>query len=377
MYWQSEYLREAATMTRNSTYRIDLPEQGLLSALVLEFSAAPVSGASADGVNWRLGDFIGKIEVIGNGATVIKSYNLREADFLCWLHQGIMRPHFWKNYATQTQLDYGLLLFGRMFKDSEFGLDLSRWDNVELRITNSATSSDLGEDISVDIKQIFLREPAGVGFGGYLRSEIWREWTTVVDETKYHTLPVEFPISTIGLLCIPGVDADNVEETALSNLADDIDFKMRGGTRQIFKGGLDHLLIENYLERAAYVMTATQNVTTADKGFDVGIGRVIGGAWGAGSQDGAGAATIPTMEAPRHSFTQKAETSEADSPISSLWYGMAPFNYSWLWHEHNLRPEFLLKPRDDGPVELNIHTRNNSAADNGTNRILLERLVTG
>ncbi len=42
----------------------------------------------------------------------------------------------------------------------------------------------------------------------------------------------------------------------------------------------------------------------ADKGVRVDLGYVLGGAWGEGSQDGAGAGTIPTMETGRTSYTQ-------------------------------------------------------------------------
>lgn len=377
MYWQHEYLREAATMTRNQTYRIDLPETGLLSALVLEVSADAVSGLGLGGGSWRLIDHLGLVEVIGNGAQVIKSANWKHLSFLDWLHLGVTPPHFWRNYATNTQFEYLAVLFGRTLKDKEFGLDLSRWDNVELRITNSATSSTHGNDPSVDIKQIFLREPPSAGYKGYVRSEIWREWTTVQDETKYHSLPTEFPISSVVVQGVPGVDANFVANTGFANMMDDINFRLRGGTRQVFKGGLDHLMVENYLERGQNVIVAGQADVTADKGVAFDVGRSWGRAGISGSKDGAVSATIPTIIADNTDFTASFEAREADSPVELIKVGMGYMEAAWLWHNHDLSPEGMLDPASDAPIDLDIHTRNASSAASGTNRIILERLVSG
>ena len=377
MYWQHEYLREAATMTRGQTYRIDLPETGLLSALVCEISADAASGYGLSGGDWRLMDKLGLVEVIGNGATVIKSLQFNALQFFAWLHQGVVPPHFWRNYATNTQFEYCVFLFGRYMKDPDYGLDLSRWDNVELRITNDAAAADHGTDLSIDIKQILLREGPG-SFRGYLRSETWREWTTVTDETKYHTLPVEFPISTLALQCIPAVDGTTfIADTSPANLADDIDFKLKGGTRQVFKGGLDHLMVENYLERGANVIMGGQADLTADRGVVGDVGRSWLRAGISGSKDGAVSSTIPTIIADNTDFTVSFEAREADSPVEFVKFGMLPFEIAWLWHNHMLDPQLMLNPQADGPVEVNVHTRNAATADNGTNRLILERLVAG
>jgi len=58
----------------------------------------------------------------------------------------------------------------------------------------------------------------------------------------------------------------------------------------------------------------------ADQGRNIGLGYVLGGAWGSGSQDGAVSGTLPTLEGMRTSFTQKPETYEADSTYTGYSY---------------------------------------------------------
>jgi hypothetical protein len=362
-------------MTRGQTYRIDLPETGLLSSLMLKFSAPSVSGLGLTGGAWRLLDYLGLIEIIGNGSTVIKSLQTKHLAFLQWLKQGNVPPHFWRNYATNTQYEYVPIYFGRFPGDATYGLDLSKWDNVELRVTNSATALTHGADISASIMQLFMRD-VNAGFSGYLRGEVWREWTTVQDETKYFVLPTEFPFSTIALRALPAVTT-GASNTGFSNLMDDVDFSIQGGTKRVYKGGLDDLVVMNHLEKGDELLTAGLADVNADSGIDVSIGRMWGHAAVSGSKDGAVSTVDVTETADETDNTIRFEAREADSPIEFLNVGMGFHNMSWLWNAPTLVPDELLDPRAAGEIRLNIHTRNAAASANGTNQVILERLVTG
>lgn len=361
-------------MVRNQTYRIDLPETGLLSSLLLKVTGPTVSGATLADELWRILDFIDSIEVIGNGATVIKSLEGKHFHFLNWLHQGIVPPHFWRNYATNTQFEYFLINFGRSLGDPDYGLDLSRWDNVELRIANTATATYYGSDFTLSILQSYLRDTPG-GFRGYLRSELWREWTTVQNETKYFTLPTEYPISTLALRALPDTTA-GLSDTGFSNLMDDIDFSIQGGTKQVYKGGLDDLIVMNYLERGAEIITSGEADVNADRGIDVGVGRMFGWSGVSGSRDGAVSATVPTMLGDATDNTISFEAREADSPVEFMVRGMGFQNTGYLVHAHDLDPAKMIDPRQVGDVRLNIRTRDTAASADGTNQVILERLVS-
>lgn len=373
MYWQSEYLREGVTMARGQTYRIDLPESGLLSSLILKLSAPSVSGLGLTGGNWRLLDFLGNLEIVGNGATVIKSLPFKSAHYLAWLSQGVVPPHFWRNYATNTQMEYLCLNFGRMLKDPQYGLDLGQWDNVEFRLTNTSSASYHGADISLSILQVFMRESPG-GFSGHIRSELFREWTTVSDETKYLILPSEFPIRGVHLQSVPETSS-GMSETNFANQMDDIDFSIQGGTKRLYKGGLDDLVVLHHFEAGNEVLTSGQADVNADAGIDYGIGRGFGWSGISGSKDGAVSAVIPTAIADPTDNTISFEAREADSPIMFMARGMGYLNHVALLHSPELKPDEMLDPRQTGEIRLNIHTRSGAGYAGGTNRVILERLV--
>jgi len=374
MYFQSEYLRESVAFPRGGTFKVDLPETGLLSALLLNIQGAAVSGATLADPLWRLQDHLSTLEIIGNGSTVIKSLEFKQSQFAAWLRQGIVPPHFWRNYATNTQQEFGLLLFGRNMHDPEYGLDLSRWDNVEFRFTNASSATYHSADLSLSIKQIFLRDAPG-GFRGFLKTEEWREWTTVSDETKYLTLPTDNPISGLYVRAVPPATS-GVADTGGVNMMDDIELSINGGVKKIFDGGLDDLIVENFVDRGAEVITGGHFDVTADRGIDIGIMRPFGWGWGSGSKDGAVSAVIPTIEADPTTNTIKPEAREADAPIHFILRGMGFQNMAYLLHVQDLEPELLLDAGRDGEMKLDIHTRSGATYADGTNQVVLETLVT-
>lgn len=375
MYWQREYLRENATFTRNSTWREDLPQHGLLGSILFRLTVAGVSGAFAELEKWRIIDYISKIEVIGNGSEVIKSFTGEIASALSFFDQGVANADYWHSYATGTKWCHILLNFGRNLFDPAFGIDLSKWQNVELQITNDATSSEFGEDPSLSILQYYLRGTPPTQFKGYFRTEEWRTWTTVADETKYLELPTEHQIRRIVMQLIPDVDGSNISETGMWNVADDIELALRTGVLRVYKGGVDDLMWENFWDYGREILSSPNYYMTADYGRRVGMGYVLAALGGAGTQDGAGAGTIPTLEGRRTDNTQKPETYEADTLISGLCRGLCPENCVVLRFDRPDEPVAYLNPATEQTVQLNIHTRNSSSAADGTIRVVLDRHV--
>ena len=374
MYKQMQFLRQAVTMVRNQTFRLDLPKSGMLSGLLLQISADCVVGATLAGGAWRLDDFLGKIEIIGNGATIIKSYNWCDILFLTWLHQGIVPPAQWRNYAGNTQQTWGVILFGRYLNDPQYGLELSHWDSVEIRITNSATAAFYSNDLAVTILQTLLREAPG-SYQGYIRSEQWRQWTTVAAGIDYEVLPSEYPICTLAIQGVPAATLGMFNAHPF-DLDWDIDLSKAGGTKQIYKGGADMLLVQNYIERGSEIITGGQADLTALRGIDVGISEMMQWVAGASSRAGNVATVIPTLEGDDVDGTIQFEARQVDHPIDFMVRGMGYWDFVWLLANLTLDPDANLDPKVDGECRLNTTTRNSAGAAAGTNRILLERVVS-
>lgn len=375
MFLQREYVRENVAMTLNETYKLDLPEHGLLTSLLIRLSGAQVSAYGQGMQDWRIIDRITKVAVLVNGATVCKSLTGYQAQALAFYDQGVIPPGDWRNYATNTQFEYMLLNFGRYMGDTDFGLDLSKFANVELQLTNDAGATSFSS-LTVSVLGIYLRGSQAGQFKGYMRSEEWRAWITVADETKYNDLPVEHIIRRIMLQAIVPVDGDFVDMTSNSNLMDDIELGLDTGQVRVYKGGIDDLMRENYLDTGKPIVIGGSPYQLADDGVDVGLGRIIAYANGAGTQSGAVATTFPTYESARTNGILKPESYSADNPTNLIVVGMSPFYTAQFDFNLNWDPNNWLDPAARKTVKLDIHTRNAASAASGRNAIVLDRLVT-
>ncbi len=373
-YWQRENYRESVSMTLTSTYKLDLPEHGLLGSVMLRFSGNEATGYGQAGGDWRLMDKISKIELIGNGSTVIKSLDARAIQALCFFDQGVMPAAVWRNYATNTQFDTFLINFGRWLYDPDMYLDLSKFDNVELRITNTGAAATFS-DLTVSVVCFWLREATQSTYLGYLRTEEWQQWTTVTDEWKYLNLPTESLIRRILLEAIPAVDGSYVADTTPENLMYDIKLALDTGNLIIFDGSMKDLMLENHLDHGREMLATGFNYNNADKGYDIGLGYVLGGAVGIASHDGTVGSTFMTAGAVETKPTQHNETYVADKSAGFLYRGISPHNTALIRFDQMGDPGSWLDPERRKTVKLDIHTRNSSSADAGTNKVILDRLV--
>ena len=374
MFFQREYVREAVAMTIGGVLKLDLPEHGLLSSLLIRISGAEATGYGQTGGAWRIIDEISKVSVLGNASVIIKSLTGYQAQAMAFYDQGVIPPGSWRNYATNVQFEYMLINFGRWMFDTEVGLDLAKFNNVELQIENIATAATFS-DLTVSIMGIYLRDVPVRQFTGYMRSEEWRSWATVQDQTVYNNLPTEHPIRRVVLQAIPYCTTNGVADTTMNNLMDDVEFSLDTGQIRVYKGGIDDLMRENFLDTGKPVIVGGFPYMNADYGIDMSLGYIYGASWGAGSQDGGVATTFPTMESALTFHTQKPESYDGDHPIGLLCIGMSPFLTVQFRFDHSYLPTDWLNPEVRKTVQLNIHTRNAATADLGKNAIVLDRYV--
>lgn len=375
MYYQHEYIREGVGMTLPGTYQLDLPQHGMLSSLLIRLSGGEVNPYGQGAHDWRIIDKISKIVILGNSSEIIKSLTGYQVKALEYYDQGVIAPGDWRNYASNTQYEYLLINFGRWYRDTEVGLDLARFNNVQLQITNTATSASF-TDLTIAVLACYLRDAPSAAFKGFMRSEEWYRWTTVSDETKYNILPIEHRIRRVVLQCIPPQDSDYLNKCNMSDLMDDIDLTLKTGQIRVYKGGIDDLMRLNYLDQGNPVIVGGALYQLADDGADMSLGRIAYYVGGATSKDNAVANTIPTLEGTLDHGVIKPETYDADHPIQVIAIGLAPFYTGVFRFDDSSDPADWLDPDANQNVKLDLHTRLSSNAVGGTNAIVLDRIVT-
>lgn len=379
-FWQREVLRDAVSMTFAQTYELDLPKDGQLGSLVLYISSTQNGYPFLSTVaKWRLIDYISKIEVIGDGSEVIKSLDGREALAAAFYDDGQEPPSMWRTYSNTPHRQWIPIHFGRHLMDELYGLDLSRFDQVTLKVTNDATSTQFTTDIKITVIAYWLREALGA-FGGYFRDEVWKSWLPVAAATEYSDLPVALPIRRILLKALPARDtADCKNNSTMIALMDDIEFTFKTGQVRVYKGNLNNLGMLSVLELGRFVETRGNIDKTADYGFECGVGYVLQGL-GAGQADTSGITTA--LANMMHDIQDSAQEMAYRSAQGMLAWVTRGFGYCHTVPLYIARkPDLgdLLDPEALKVVKLDIHTTSGltltGTDHNAENAIILNRLV--
>jgi len=376
MYLQQEYIREGVAITRNDTFKLDLPDSGILSSLFLRIDGrVAVGNPMGELAAWRQLDYLDKFTILLDGATVCKAVSGMEAQYIGSLDQKVMPPQ--RDYESSQPYvsTFVILNFGRFIGDTDFALDLSRFDSVELQLKNSCPVAYFQDEMKVTILAYWMRELPGTPVG-YIRSEEWRSWTTVLDETMYLDLPTAYPIRRVILQLIPaGDDTTHADKTSMFNLADDVEFLLKTGLVRLYKGGIDDLARHNLLTTGLAAEYMGETYHAANRGFRLGPGvcRAFADA------TSTGAAGAPAVISGCHDWqgkgTGQMKAYTADETMFWIAKGLA-LHYCVLFpFDHNPNPMYWLDPEAQKTVELNIHTRNAASAAGGTINVVLEQLV--
>jgi len=321
----------------------------------------------------RILDYISKIEIIANGSIVIKSLSGQEITALMTYDQGVAGVDYWHDY-TGTKWCHMLMNFGRKFFDRDYGLNLSAWDNVEIRVTNDATAAAFTGDLALTI-EMFLKEDDVAGFKGYFRTEEWRSYTTVKDEYTYLELPVENKIRRVMLQLLPAYKNGDIVKTNMYNLAYDLKFSLLTGKLLVFDGYSMELAYENYLDIGKDYITSRMSNKADGQGMNIGLGRALGGAWGAGTMGAGAAAVVPAIRGRFTDQTQELDSHEVEVLVQSLWKGFNPENTMLFRFDRVDEPDFYLDPAAQKTAQIDIHTRNIADAIGGTVNVVLDRIV--
>lgn len=140
MYFKEQRYEKAKASTLASTHTVELPATGLLDALSMYFritNAADLSGVGPTNIH----NHITKIEVIANTDKTLFSMTGECAIAKAYRKMGALPSFKQDEYNGKSQDMMIPLFFGRRYKDGKYAIDLSKWDKVELQVTNDFTTS--------------------------------------------------------------------------------------------------------------------------------------------------------------------------------------------------------------------------------------------
>ena len=376
---QIEVLRTSVGMTFNQTYELDLPKTGRLSSLVLYMRSTQNGQPFLTAVRWRLIDYITKVEVIGDGAQVIKSLSGAQLAAAGYYDEGIEPPNMWRHYSNSPHRQWFVINFGRWLADELYGLDLARFNQVTLKITNDATSTEFTTDIDIDVIAVWNREPSAL-YRGYLREEEWKFWAPAAAETEYNDLPTGMPIRRIMLQGLPAVDtADAKNNSSMHRLMSDIELTSRTGQVRWYKGSLEQLGHLSVMFLKHQPMSMTHIDRTDEYGYEVGVGYVTNGVVSEGSQTATPSATGSVGSGDVQDSSQEVRNRTADQPLQGLWRGHGYMHCLPLFMARKPDLSDLLDPEIEKTVKLDILCASGTTVA-GTSRaarnaIILSRLV--
>jgi len=204
--------REAQT-SNTAVYKKDLPKAGGISAIDLGIR---LTNGSTGIANLDLLDVLKKIELVFNGTDRRLSMTGQEMYRLHWLKYGAPPIHTWTHVGSGVQEVKFRYMPGRYLGDPEYGIDLSRFNNVQLSVDYDATVwgaagvTTFTTGTFSPTVMLHMFPPGQVpGFRGMIGArEIWNYTTVGGSVNKDVDLPASNPISGIGLFAME----DNIAE---------------------------------------------------------------------------------------------------------------------------------------------------------------------
>ena len=378
-FWQREVVRDSVSMTFAQTYELDLPKTGQLGSLLLYVRSTQNAAPFLTAVKWRLIDYISKVEVIGNGSEVIKSFDGRQALASAFYDDGRVPSGIWRHYSNTPHRQVIPINFGRWIRDQIYGLDLSKWDQVTLKVTNDATATEFTTDITVTVEAEWMRE--GGAFSGYMREEEWKVWAPAAGVTEYSDLPTGRPIRRILLRARPGVDtADALNNSSMDRVMGDIDFSFNTGQVRVYKGSMEELRYMLAAEGGIDVETEGMIDRTSDYGFETGVGYVLTGQKAVASYTAAPATFPATIGVPDvQDSSQQSQQRVADAPLEWHVRGHGFMHNLPIWEAKDPTLADMLDPDGRKVVKLDIQCQSGTTVS-GTHHaaesaIVLSRLV--
>jgi len=198
--WRYDTVVDQVAMTDDDTDSLDLPSEAVISKLEIIVHNDNVSGIS-DVHRRRLAEHITNLTITGDTNDVIHDLNAMQSRLLAMDTERKIPPELHRGYDSAEQFTTIPIYFGRYARDEAYGLDLAKWTNVKLAITNdfAATHFTAGQGL-VEVKALWTFDPE-IKPEYYLAKTLVDEQSPTQEDNWVRPviLPVRFPIRRIGV----------------------------------------------------------------------------------------------------------------------------------------------------------------------------------
>lgn len=262
--WRYHTAVEPIALTDNDTDQIDLPSEGVISKM--EILAQITNAADIDDEGQRrLTEHLTNVCITGDTNDIIHDLNGFQTRTFAMDTEQKIPPETFRGYNSAVQRTVLPVYFGRYARDEDFGLDLSKWTNVRLAITNDFTAAYFAAGTArLSARFLWTFDPE-IKPTAYLAK-------TIVDEQSVPTanmwtrpviLPRRFPIRRIGVEgfvpTLTGAGEEGMPKAKLTESLTNIKFTKQARKdmiwhdtlRQLFRWNEDeygHGLVEAYCD---------------------------------------------------------------------------------------------------------------------------------
>lgn len=146
--WRYERALHNIPMANNGTITERLPSSGVVSELNI-YLYGQNNNNMQNIPHQRLSTHITNITIVGDDDDIIVNASADQLRALAWdnnQHCPIEHNHC---YGAKGQWTSVPIYFGRFSRDLKYGLDLSKWTEVEIKITNDAVAAQIQADTQV------------------------------------------------------------------------------------------------------------------------------------------------------------------------------------------------------------------------------------
>ena len=159
MYFKEQRFEKAKASTFASTHKVELPDTGLLDSISIYLRAINAVDVSANAPG-NIHHHITKIEVIGDTDKTLFSLTGEEAIAKAFRKMGALPAMKQNEYNSKSQDLLIPIFFGRKYKDGHYALNLSKWDKVELQVTNDfVTTLFAAGSLSMETRLCTIEDP--------------------------------------------------------------------------------------------------------------------------------------------------------------------------------------------------------------------------